>query len=101
MGNMGNFPKRKYTEKLLWDFLNKRISECAGFTMELVQGRMYKDRKDREIEQLKKDLSNLWKSTDPKKWLWRSGKKRCAGEYKKILPEKIDERRRKHSYEFL
>jgi len=39
--------------------LNKRISECAGFTMELVQGRMYKDRKDREIEQLKKDLSNL------------------------------------------
>lgn len=49
-----NIPKNYYEI-----FLNKRISECAGFTMELVQGRMYKDRKDREIEQLKKDLSNL------------------------------------------
>lgn len=41
------------------DFPDSAISECAGFTMELVQSRMYKDRKDREIEQLKKDLSNL------------------------------------------
>ena len=40
-------------------FLNDRISECAGFTVELVQGRMYKDKKDREIEQIKKDLSKI------------------------------------------
>lgn len=40
-------------------FLNKRVSECAGFTVELIQGRMYKDKKDREIEQIKKDLSRI------------------------------------------
>lgn len=37
-------------------FLNDRISECAGFTLELIQGRMYKDKKDREIAEIKKDL---------------------------------------------
>jgi len=41
-------------------FLNDRISECAGFTVELVHGRMYKDKKDREIEQIKKDLSKVF-----------------------------------------
>lgn len=40
-------------------FLQKRVSECAGFTVELVQGRMYKDKKDREIEEIRKDLSNI------------------------------------------
>ena len=33
-------------------FLQERCAECAGFTVELVQGRMYKDKKDREIEEI-------------------------------------------------
>lgn len=49
-----NIPENYYKE-----FLNKRISECAGFSVELVQGRMYKDKKDREIEQIKKDLNQI------------------------------------------
>ena len=56
------FPKEKrknIPENYYKEFLNKRISECAGFSVELVQGRMYKDKKDREIEQIKKDLSQI------------------------------------------
>lgn len=49
-----NIPKNYYEK-----FLKERVSECAGFTVELVQGRIYKDKKDREIEQIKKDLSNI------------------------------------------
>lgn len=51
--------RRNIPEKYYESFLNERISECAGFTMELIQGRMYKDKKDREIEQIKKDLSKI------------------------------------------
>lgn len=43
------------------NFLKERVSECAGFTVELVQGRTYKDKADREIEEIKKDLGRLLK----------------------------------------
>lgn len=52
--------KRKDIPKNYYEnFLNDRISECAGFTLELIQGRMYKDKKDREIAEIKKDLSRI------------------------------------------
>ena len=41
------------------NFLNKRVSEFKGFTVETIQGRMFKDKTDREIEQIKIDLSKI------------------------------------------
>lgn len=51
--------RKNILENYYEKFLEEKISECAGFTIELIQGRMYKDKKDREIEQIKKDLRNI------------------------------------------
>lgn len=40
-------------------FVDERIAECAGFSVELVEGRMFRDKKDRELLAIKKDLEEL------------------------------------------
>ena len=40
-------------------FVQERLAECAGFTEELVEGRVFRDKIDREIMAIKKDLENL------------------------------------------
>ena len=45
-------------------FVKERLAECAGFTKELVEGRMFKDKTDRKILEIKRDWERL-----------RSGKK--------------------------
>lgn len=37
-------------------FIQERLAESAGFTKELVEGRMFRDKTDREIAAIKKDL---------------------------------------------
>lgn len=49
-------------------FVQERLAECAGFTKELVEGRIFRDKTDREILAIKRDLDRL-----------RSGKK-CVDE---------------------
>ena len=40
-------------------FVQERLAECAGFTKELVEGRMYRDKTDRELMAIRKDLETL------------------------------------------
>ncbi len=40
-------------------FLQERIAECDGFSVELVEGRMYRDKTDREIAEITRDLRGL------------------------------------------
>ena len=40
-------------------FVQERLAECAGFTKELVEGRMFRDKTDREIAEIEKDLEGL------------------------------------------
>ena len=40
-------------------FVQERLAECAGFTKELVDGRMFRDRTDRELLAIKRDLERL------------------------------------------
>lgn len=40
-------------------FVQDRLAECVGFTKELVEGRMYRDKIDREIMAIRKDLEAL------------------------------------------
>ena len=40
-------------------FVQERLAECAGFTEELVDGRMFRDKTDRELIAIKKDLDKL------------------------------------------
>lgn len=40
-------------------FVQERLEECAGFTKELVEGRMFRDKTDREIMTIEKDLENI------------------------------------------
>lgn len=40
-------------------FVQERLAECAGFTKELVDGRMFRDKTDREIAEIEKDLEML------------------------------------------
>lgn len=40
-------------------FVQERLAECAGFTKELVEGRMFRDKTDREIMAIEKDLENI------------------------------------------
>ena len=40
-------------------FVQERLAECAGFTKELVEGRMFRDKTDREISAIKRDLEWL------------------------------------------
>lgn len=40
-------------------FVQERLSECAGFTKELVEGRMFRDKTDRDILAIKMDLARL------------------------------------------
>ena len=40
-------------------FLQERLAECAGFTEELVDGRMFRDKTDRELMAIRKDLEAL------------------------------------------
>lgn len=40
-------------------FVQERLAECAGFTKELVEGRMFRDKTDREIATIKRDLTRL------------------------------------------
>lgn len=40
-------------------FVEERLTECAGFTKELVEGRMFRDKTDREILAIKRDLERL------------------------------------------
>lgn len=42
-------------------FVQERLAECAGFTRELVEGRMFRDKTDREIAAIKRDLERLRK----------------------------------------
>lgn len=49
-------------------FVQERLAECDGFTKKLVEGRMFRDKTDREILAIKRDLDRL-----------RSGKK-CVDE---------------------
>ena len=37
-------------------FVQERLAECVGFTKELVEGRMFRDKMDREIIEIEKDL---------------------------------------------
>lgn len=47
-------------------FVQERLAECAGFTKELVEGRMFRDKTDREIVAIERDLKRI-----------RHGKKMC------------------------
>lgn len=40
-------------------FLEDRIAECDGFSVELVEGRLYRDRTDREITEIKRDMQKV------------------------------------------
>ena len=40
-------------------FVRERLAECAGFTKELVEGRMFRDKTDREILAIKRDLERV------------------------------------------
>lgn len=40
-------------------FVQERLAECAGFTKELVEGRMFRDKTDREILAIKRDLERV------------------------------------------
>lgn len=40
-------------------FVKERLAECAGFTEELVNGRTFRDKTDRELIAIKKDLDKL------------------------------------------
>lgn len=40
-------------------FLQERVAECAGFSVELVEGRMFRDKKDRELQAIKNDMERL------------------------------------------
>lgn len=40
-------------------FVQERLAECDGFTKELVDGRMFQDKTDREIAAIEKDLERL------------------------------------------
>lgn len=42
-------------------FVQERLAECAGFTKELVEGRMFRDKKDKEIAAIERDLERLRK----------------------------------------
>lgn len=42
-------------------FVQERLAECVGFTQELIEGRMFRDKTDREIMALEKDLKSLRK----------------------------------------
>lgn len=42
-------------------FVQERLAECAGFTKELVEGRMFRDKTDREIAAIERDLERLRK----------------------------------------
>lgn len=44
-------------------FVEERLTECAGFTKELVEGRMFRDKTDREILAIKRDLERLRKKS--------------------------------------
>ncbi len=55
-------PKEKRTEipdGYHKKFVLERLAECAGFTKELVDGRMFRDKTDREILAIKRDLARL------------------------------------------
>lgn len=40
-------------------FVEERLTECAGFTKELVEGRMFRNKTDREIAAIERDLERL------------------------------------------
>lgn len=40
-------------------FVQERLAECTGFTKELVEGRMFRDKTDREIAAIERDLERL------------------------------------------
>lgn len=42
-------------------FVQERLAECTGFTKELVEGRMFRDKTDREIAAIERDLERLRK----------------------------------------
>lgn len=44
-------------------FVQERLAECAGFTKELVEGRMFREKTDREILAIKRDLERLRKKS--------------------------------------
>lgn len=44
-------------------FVQERLAECAGFTKELVEGRMFRDKTDREIVAIERDLERLRKKS--------------------------------------
>lgn len=44
-------------------FVQQRLAECAGFTKELVEGRMFRDKTDREIVAIERDLERLRKKS--------------------------------------
>lgn len=55
-------PREKRTEiphGYYENFVQERLAECAGFTKELVEGRMFRDKTDREIAAIKRDLKRL------------------------------------------
>lgn len=40
-------------------FVQERLSECAGFTKELIEGRMFRDKTDREMTAVERDMERL------------------------------------------
>lgn len=40
-------------------FVQERLAECAGFTKELVEGRVFRDKTDREIVAIRRDLGRI------------------------------------------
>ena len=55
-------PKEKRTEipnDYHEKFVQERLAECAGFTKELVEGRMFRDKTDRELVAIKRDLEKI------------------------------------------
>lgn len=56
------FPQEKrkdIPEDYYEDFLKERFDEFKVFNMEIVDGRMYRDKKDRELLEIKRDLERL------------------------------------------
>ncbi len=41
------------------EFVQEKLAECAGFTKELVEGRMFRDKTDRELMAIEKDLERV------------------------------------------
>ena len=41
------------------EFVRERLVECAGFTKELVEGRIFRDKVDRELMAIKMDLEKI------------------------------------------